>query len=94
MTALKHISTKEDIVESRCDYCGETDKQRCLSVPEARACSRKPAGERIKIKALLDKSELARITAVQQLKHLAHPLSECMSDKVRLDLMIKLIGEL
>jgi hypothetical protein len=31
---------------------------------------------------------------VQQLKHLAHPLSEGIPDKTRMDLMIRLIGQL
>jgi len=31
---------------------------------------------------------------VEHLRHLAHPLAECLGDKQRLDLMIKLIGEL
>lgn len=31
---------------------------------------------------------------IKQLRSLADPMAECMSDKTRLDLMIKLIGEL
>lgn len=40
------------VMESQCEYCGYTDKQRCRSVPEARTCSRTKTAD---ARALLDR---------------------------------------
>lgn len=93
-----------------CDYCGEDTRglsgvQGCNSPGEAAKCphmnrplprevERSDEWKKMQDSARPEEAPTSKVTLIHQLRHLAHPLSEAIPDKVRLDLFVQLVNKL